>query len=324
MANTRIDFKGLDITSVASSEDSKLGTRNDLVMTPNQTKLAIDYNIDNNTTIGYTAGPVKTPFLQVNAVSPANFIDILGGVPFSFSDMSSNSLSENFSKRIDSLWAPGSNTGCLDIGLIQSNKTYYVYAIYNPTSDTTDILISLSATSPIVPSGYTKRTRIGRVYTSATTSSIAGVMVLIDSNGTLDFYYEYNSSNALISYVIVNQSANASFTFDTTTGDIIASGNVTAYSDEKLKTNILPIDSALDKILSLNGLYYTKGTRKEIGFIAQEVEKIIPEVIATSGDLKSVSYGNLVALLVEGIKELSDRVSHLEQKDRLHHGKLGG
>lgn len=92
-------------------------------------------------------------------------------------------------------------------------------------------------------------------------------------------------------------------------GDIYASGDVMAYSDEKLKTNIRTIENALDKINQVRGVYYThiETNKPGVGVIAQEIEKILPEVISNNGEYKGVAYGNLVGLLIEAIKELSDK-----------------
>lgn len=94
--------------------------------------------------------------------------------------------------------------------------------------------------------------------------------------------------------------------FSVQTGSITASGNVTAYSDRRLKDNIVTIDSALDKLMKMRGVYYKrKGTEtRSVGVIAQEVEEVLPEVVMTdSKDMKSVAYGNIVGLLIEAIKE---------------------
>lgn len=111
----------------------------------------------------------------------------------------------------------------------------------------------------------------------------------------------------------------ASLQTTSVTGDITATGNVTAYSDEKLKENIVVIDNALEKTLKLRGVYYTKKndgehTRK-IGVIAQEVKEVLPEVILEDEEgLFSVDYGNIVAVLIEAIKELKAEVEVLKTK----------
>jgi hypothetical protein len=102
-------------------------------------------------------------------------------------------------------------------------------------------------------------------------------------------------------------------------GSITAGGDITAFSDMRLKTNIETIDSALGKISMLRGVYYdrvdTSGRR--VGLIAQEVEEFVPEVVQTGTDrdqTKSIAYGNLVGLLIEGIKVLDKRCSDLEKR----------
>jgi len=110
-------------------------------------------------------------------------------------------------------------------------------------------------------------------------------------------------------------------TNNTTTGNIVVSGTVTANSDAKLKTNVKTIENALDKVLSLRGVEYDRIDTgdHQIGLIAQEVEKIIPQVVypkSSSPDYetKSVSYQNIVGLLIEAIKEQDKRILELERK----------
>jgi hypothetical protein len=95
-------------------------------------------------------------------------------------------------------------------------------------------------------------------------------------------------------------------------GSILASGDVTAFSDIRLKSNIKTIDSALEKVQKLRGVYFTKDDKNSIGVIAQEVEEVIPEVVADNGDYKSVAYGNMVGLLIEAIKELKQEIEVLK------------
>jgi len=101
-------------------------------------------------------------------------------------------------------------------------------------------------------------------------------------------------------------------------GDIKASGNVTAYSDVRLKENIVTLDSAIDKVMALRGVYYTRKDNpgpRQVGVIAQEVETILPEVVMTDTEgKKSVAYGNIVALLIEGMKEQQSTINGILAK----------
>ena len=110
-------------------------------------------------------------------------------------------------------------------------------------------------------------------------------------------------------------------TNNTTAGNIVVSGTVTANSDARLKTNVKTIDNALEKVLSLRGVEYDRIDTgdHQIGLIAQEVEKIIPQVVypkqpAPDYETKSVSYQNIVGLLIEAIKEQDKRILELERK----------
>jgi len=118
------------------------------------------------------------------------------------------------------------------------------------------------------------------------------------------------------------------------------SGNGTAYaysyqnlSDKTLKENIRTVPNALDKVLKLRGVFYnfknevlnnSKDTltvipdikpKTELGFIAQEVENVLPEVVNTLDDgRKTVAYSNIVALLVEAIKEQENKIQQLQDE----------
>jgi hypothetical protein len=101
------------------------------------------------------------------------------------------------------------------------------------------------------------------------------------------------------------------------------SGNLTVVgygdflSDESIKTNIKTIENGLDKVSQLRGVEYdrTDIESHQIGVIAQEVEKILPEVVRTNEDgLKSVAYPNMIAVLIEAIKELKGEISELKEK----------
>jgi hypothetical protein len=105
-------------------------------------------------------------------------------------------------------------------------------------------------------------------------------------------------------------------------GSIVAAGNVTAYSDERLKENIETIPSALDKIGQIRGVTYTRNDlddkeRRYAGVIAQEIEVVLPEAVRDIGEIKAVDYNATIALLIEAVKELKDEVASLKNwKDK--------
>ena len=104
-------------------------------------------------------------------------------------------------------------------------------------------------------------------------------------------------------------------------GQILATNDITAFSDERLKENIKTIPNALEKVTQLRGVQYTRKDTKEqgVGVIAQEIEKVLPEVVVTNNDeegTKSVAYGNVVGLLIEAIKDLQKEVEELKRNGR--------
>jgi len=100
------------------------------------------------------------------------------------------------------------------------------------------------------------------------------------------------------------------------TGNILASGNITAYSDINLKENIKPIVNAVKKVQQLNGVTYTRNdledtAKRYAGLIAQDIEKVLPEAVE-GDDIKRVDYNATIGLLVEAIKELKTEVDNLK------------
>lgn len=91
-------------------------------------------------------------------------------------------------------------------------------------------------------------------------------------------------------------------------------GDVTAFSDIRVKEDLQVIPDALDKVRRLSGYTFFRSDsdrrKRRAGLIAQEVERVLPEVVSESGpgDMKHVAYGNVVALLIEAIKELDRRI----------------
>ncbi len=100
-------------------------------------------------------------------------------------------------------------------------------------------------------------------------------------------------------------------------GNIYSGGEIYSSSDIRLKTNISLINEPMKKLEQLNGVYYNliSNEKRCIGLIAQEVEKIIPEIVYTNiDDTKAIAYTNMMGLIVESIKELSQRIGKIEEK----------
>ena len=110
------------------------------------------------------------------------------------------------------------------------------------------------------------------------------------------------------------------------TGQIASTDNITAYysSDISLKDNLRPIENALFKVNQIAGYEFDWNEKShqiqqdkghDVGLVAQEVEKVLPEVIQIREDgIKAIAYEKVVPLLVQSIKELTKRVEELEDE----------
>jgi hypothetical protein len=103
-------------------------------------------------------------------------------------------------------------------------------------------------------------------------------------------------------------------------GEILATGDIVAFSDRRIKTDIKPIENALQKLASIEGVTYERTdvvSKRCAGLIAQDVEAILPEVVHTLEDVnstKTVAYGNFSAILVQGINELAKECQQLRAR----------
>jgi hypothetical protein len=145
-----------------------------------------------------------------------------------------------------------------------------------------------------------------------TWATVSGGATLNNSpSGT---YYPTMSSATSGTYSTAYVSSSA-LTFTTSTGTLSAT-QFTSLSDVSKKKNIRPIGNAIEITKKLEGVRFDwKDTdAPSIGVIAQEVEKVLPELVVENDGLKSVSYGNIVGVLIEAIKEQQVRIEELEKK----------
>lgn len=144
-------------------------------------------------------------------------------------------------------------------------------------------------------------------------------------NTTINTKYDYEFNNgrlqninniAYTSNLVFTENDNALMVMNkndiTIHKRLICNSGVTTGSDRRIKDNINQIENALDKIDKLNGVsYYNKLSGfNEIGLIAQDVQQVIPEVVSSEGTVLGIQYGNMIALLIEGIKELRKEIKN--------------
>jgi hypothetical protein len=136
-----------------------------------------------------------------------------------------------------------------------------------------------------------------------------------EANGLWYFYYHVGNN-----CMGVGTSTTSSSYKMYVDGTIYATGDVIAYSDSRKKTNIVTIDNALTKVLSMRGVFYDKidelQNGRQVGVIAQEVNEILPEAVSYASDIDEygVKYGNIVGVLIEAIKEQQKEIEMLKSK----------
>lgn len=110
------------------------------------------------------------------------------------------------------------------------------------------------------------------------------------------------------------QVSSSKLQYNPSTGTL-SSTSLNSLSDINLKNNIITIDNAIQTVQKLNGVSFEwkENNRKSYGVIAQEIEKILPELVE-GVDTKTVNYSGLIAFLINAVKELDQRITNLENK----------
>ncbi len=109
------------------------------------------------------------------------------------------------------------------------------------------------------------------------------------------------------------------FNINTTTGNANLAGTLFQNSDATLKTNIESIDNALPQLMQLNGYRYnwkdSANPDKQIGLLAQEVQKVYPELVKENSEGKlGVNYAGMVPVLLQAIKEQQRQIEHQQEQ----------
>jgi hypothetical protein len=162
-----------------------------------------------------------------------------------------------------------------------------------------------------------KRASDSGTIINMTEFSGGGQFLMSNASGN-DFLYADASSSA---FELKDSNGSTTVSIDAAFGNAVFSGTVTESSDLRLKSNISTLSNALDNTLALRGVSYTwkdenKTQATQIGVIAQEVEEIYPEFVRTDDEgMKSVNYSQMVAVLIEAVKELNAKIEVLESEN---------
>ena len=231
------------------------------------------------------------------------------------------------------------------IGTTSPEGKVHIYngdASVAPDGDADELVVENSADSGIsILSGESNGNTGSLIFGSANDGNGAGVVweyysktlsvKTQNSDGILRLASANNSTAMTINAlkdVKIEESLGIGVNASSTTGRLDCSNDVVAYasSDKRLKENIKPLDSALDKVLKISGVEFDwkELTQKEketihsnqghdVGVIAQEIEEVLPEVVTTRDNgYKAVKYEKIVPLLIQAIKEQQEEIELLK------------
>jgi len=142
-------------------------------------------------------------------------------------------------------------------------------------------------------------------------------MIWTAAENNLSFKYHDGSAQATI--MRLGGDANTDYAIDVTEGsnniNKIRAGAFVTYSDESLKQDIQTMNTALDTVMSLNGVEFTwkDSGERDFGFIAQDVQKVVPKAVHTASDgVQGVDYSRLTSVLVEAVKAQQVQIEELK------------
>lgn len=283
---------------MSRSRDLSQGTtRTEFVFTATdgQTTFSTD---DTSTALSYTVGKIDV-FLNGVRLAPADFTATNG---------------------TSIVLASGANTS--DVMLVVTYGTFQVADLGAAlTSDLnigsqkiTGSAIQLDCSGDIILDAGGGDIQISDDGASIGNLSNVGTNFVVQSNvSDADLLIKGNDGGTSITACTFDMSAAGAATFN---------DDVTAFSDVCLKKDIDTIDNALEKVKNLRGVFFNRkdnNVDRQTGVIAQEVEKVLPEVVRETKDekkIKSVAYGNMVGVLIEAIKELNAKVEELQNADK--------
>ena len=128
-------------------------------------------------------------------------------------------------------------------------------------------------------------------------------------------YIHSDASGQMKFTTYVNTTATLGMTL--TNGDLVVAGNVTSFSDARLKTNVKTIENSLDKVMNMRGVNYNRldlDDKYDAGVIAQEMQEVAPELVTENEEHLSVNYAGISGYLIEAMKEQQKLIESLTKK----------
>jgi len=299
-------------------------------------------------TAGLIDGPVRSlRFFDTRAVvtTPQSWNADTNGVRFDFKENSANGLSDGGTYNGVMYWRKyGSSTdwsggGAIELATTDNARLWLRYGTTtswgawkrvifgdgfdNSTTITGTRLISniATGTAPLTVTSTTTVSNLRAQYVTFgmldNNDDYVNFRVMRNNNSSSlrdGMYIGYGNANSGDTRLYGGGNTGSPVTISSG-GTLTASGNLTANSDISLKKNIVTIENALDKVLNLRGVEFDRIDIEDhqIGVIAQEIEQVIPEVVKVGEKgIKSVAYGNMVAVLIEAIKEQNKIIMELK------------
>ena len=150
----------------------------------------------------------------------------------------------------------------------------------------------------------------GLITGVTTTAVTSGTTITDDTSTNASRFLTFTSATS--GSISAANVSSTKLTFNPSTGALSAT-DFNSTSDINLKDNIQTIVNPLDKIIKLNGVTFNwkENQKPSIGVIAQELEKVLPELV-TQGDIKTVNYNGLIGVLIEAVKEQQKQIDELK------------
>jgi hypothetical protein len=197
-----------------------------------------------------------------------------------------------------------SATGRLTIGAGEDLNLYHGGTNSYIVNDTGDLFIDTAGDIILDADGGDVVIKDGGTQVGVISHGGSNNFQIASSVQDKDLIFKGNDGGSTITALTLDMSAAGAATFN---------NDVTAFSDERLKTDIRTIDNALNLVGDMRGVYFNRDGVAGTGVIAQEIQNILPEVVHDKQEYLSVAYGNMVGVLIEAIKELKKEVETLKE-----------
>ena len=250
--------------------------------------------------LGATSGTFSTTLGVTGASTFTGATTHNGGLAATTGSFSSTLAVTGTSTFTGALTANGGVVGnASSATILQTGRTIALTGDVTYTSGSFNGSANVTGTATLANSGVTAGS-----YTFSNITVDAKGRVTAASSNTV------SGSSANTANTLVQRDGSGNFSAGTITAAVFQTS-----SDARLKTNIENISYGLSEVLQLRSVKYIKNSKVEIGLIAQEVEKVLPEFVGEGDDgMKTVNYGQMVSVLVKAVQDLQKEVASLKAK----------